>query len=186
MYNLKDYIVVLKNIVPDELCDAILAEYSNSSIWTPAGVGSEGKAEKKIRNCDTIEISQPFVIQNIKERVKIDAEMFKCASQCIEQYNLKFKHSLIEEDTGYELLRYNEGQFYHEHVDSFLAAPRLVSCSFHLNGDYEGGEFGFFDREMKIKANKGDVVMFPSTFMYPHEIMPVTEGTRYSIITWYR
>ena len=29
-------------------------------------------------------------------------------------------------------------------------------------------------------------VMFPSTFMYPHEVMPVTKGTRYSIITWFR
>ena len=186
MKNIKDYIVVLKNIVPDELCDAILAEYSNSSIWTPAGVGSEGKAEKKIRNCDTIEISQPFVIQNIKERVKIDAEMFKCAAKCIEEYNKRFDHAHVQEDTGYELLRYNKGEFYIQHVDTFLQAPRLVSCSFHLNGDYEGGEFGFFDREMKIKANKGDVVMFPSTFMYPHEILPVSKGTRYSIITWFR
>ena len=56
----------------------------------------------------------------------------------------------------------------------------------HLNDDYEGGEFAFFDRQLKYKLNKGDVLMFPSTFMYPHEVMPVTQGTRYSIITWFR
>lgn len=185
MYNLKDYIVVLKNIVPDELCNAILTEYSNSDDWESTAVG-DGKPNKKIRNCNTIQMSQPFVIQENKERARLDAEVFKCAAKCIAEYNKKFENSHVQEDTGYELLRYNKGEFYTQHVDSFLQAPRLVSCSFHLNDDYEGGEFGFFDREMKIKAGKGDVVMFPSTFMYPHEIMPVTEGTRYSIITWYR
>ena len=26
--------------------------------------------------------------------------------------------------------------------------------------------------------------MFPSSFMYPHEVMPVTKGTRYSLVVW--
>jgi predicted 2-oxoglutarate/Fe(II)-dependent dioxygenase YbiX len=63
--------------------------------------------------------------------------------------------------------------------------PRSVSCSFALNDDYEGGEFAFFDRELKYKLKKGSILLFPSSFMYPHEIMPVTKGTRYSIVTWF-
>ena len=182
--NIKDYIVVLRNIVSLDLCNAILKEYKNADEWQKAH--TVGGMLTEIRNCDTLEMSQPFVIQDNKERVRLDAEMFKCAAKCIENYNKKFKHSHVQEDTGYELLRYNKGEFYKEHVDTFLTAPRLVSCSFHLNDDYEGGEFGFFDKKLKIKANKGDVVMFPSTFMYPHQILPVTKGTRYSIITWFR
>jgi hypothetical protein len=27
--------------------------------------------------------------------------------------------------------------------------------------------------------------MFPSNFLYPHSVLPVTEGTRYSIVTWF-
>jgi hypothetical protein len=50
MKNIKDYIVVLKNIVPDELCDAILAEYSNSDDWIKAG--ATGDLDNKIRSCD--------------------------------------------------------------------------------------------------------------------------------------
>ncbi len=180
----EDYILVLHNIIPSDLCNAILKEYKNADEWQKAN--TEGGVQIKVRSCDTIQLSQPFIIQNNKERARLDTEMFKCAAECIEKYNKKFKHVHAQEDTGYELLRYNKGEFYTEHVDTFLTAPRLVSCSFHLNDDYKGGEFGFFDKEMKIKAGKGDVVMFPSTFMYPHEIMPVTEGTRYSIITWFR
>jgi len=185
MGELTKYIMVIKNIVPDKLCDAILAEYSNSNDWDATAVG-DGRPNKKIRNCDTIQMSQEFTIKDSKERARLDAEVFKCAAKCIEEYNKKFVHAHVQEDTGYELLRYNKGEFYTQHVDSFLQAPRLVSCSFHLNDDYEGGEFAFFDRELKYKLNKGDVLMFPSTFMYPHEVMPVTKGTRYSIITWFR
>jgi len=60
-----------------------------------------------------------------------------------------------------------------------------VSCSFALNDDFGGGEFAFFDRELIYNLKKGSVIMFPSNFMYPHEIMPVIKGTRYSIITWF-
>ena len=91
----------------------------------------------------------------------------------------------IEEDSGYELLRYKEGQFYTQHTDSFKARPRAVSCSFALNDDYEGGEWGFFGREITVKVPKGSALLFPANFMYPHEITPVTKGTRYSLITWF-
>jgi hypothetical protein len=48
MYNLKDYIVVLKNIVPDELCDAVLAEYSASDEWGETAVGMGSPIKKYV------------------------------------------------------------------------------------------------------------------------------------------
>lgn len=185
MNHLHDYIVILNNIIPHSLCDTILNEYANTNEWTSTAIG-DGKPNHKIRNCDTIQISQPFVIQNNNNRFKIDQDLFQVVAKCIAEYNQMFKHSKIQEDTGYELLRYKENGFYIQHVDSFLQAPRLVTASLYLNDDYKGGEFAFFDRQLKYKLNKGDVLMFPSTFMYPHEVMPVTQGTRYSIVTWFR
>ena len=35
-----------------------------------------------------------------------------------------------------------------------------------------------------IKLGKGSIVFFPSNFMYPHGIQPITKGTRYSIVSW--
>jgi len=181
---LDNYIKVIKNLIPNTLCDQILTEYANTNDWVDANTG--GGIQKNIRNCHTIGLSHNNIIKDSAIRKKIDDDLFNIASQCIEKYNSNHTHAQIAEDTGYELLRYREGEFYSQHVDTFLQAPRLVSCSMHLNDDYEGGEFAFFDRQLKYKLNKGDVLMFPSTFMYPHEVMPVTQGTRYSIITWFR
>lgn len=183
--NLSEYIVIIKNALTYPLCDAILQEFKNSDEWQDTVVGS-GNVAKNIRNCETIGISFPHVIEkNKKIRLKLDKYLFASASKCIQEYNIKFPRCRIVEDSGYELLKYPEGCFYIEHVDSFKAVPRSVSCSFILNNDFEGGEFAFFNRELKYKLEKGDAIMFPSNFMYPHEVMPVTKGTRYSIVTWF-
>ena len=52
-----------------------------------------------------------------------------------------------------------------------------------LNDDYKGGEFIMFD-DTEIKFDKGDVLVFPSLFLYPHKVEPVKSGTRYSYISW--
>jgi predicted 2-oxoglutarate/Fe(II)-dependent dioxygenase YbiX len=184
MKNINDYILVVPNIVPSELCDAVLTEYKNCADWKKAIVTSGENLN--IRNCQTIGISFSSIIEKSQEtRQKLDQELFTCAAKAIQQYNKQFTRCNIEQDSGYDLLKYEAGQFYTTHTDSFKDRPRAVSCSFALNDDYEGGEFAFFDRELVYNLKKGSCIMFPSNFMYPHEIMPVTSGTRYSIITWF-
>ena len=184
MNQLKNYIIVVPDVIPSELCDVVLAEYKNCNDWVNAVV--KNGENLNARNCQTIGISFSSIIEKNKEvRQKIDQELFTCAAKAIKEYNKQFTHCTIKEDSGYDLLKYEVGQFYTQHTDSFKDKPRAVSCSFVLNDDYEGGEFAFFDRELKYKLKKGSCIMFPSNFMYPHEIMPVTSGTRYSIITWF-
>jgi Rps23 Pro-64 3,4-dihydroxylase Tpa1-like proline 4-hydroxylase len=183
--SLDEYIFTLDSVVPEELCDTILEEYHDCTFWTPSSVGN-GNVDDQIRNCDIINITENIVLQkNFDVRKKLDEDFYVCASTAINEYRKLFPEVASEIDTGYNLLRYKEGQFYTQHTDSFKSQQRSVSCSFLLNDDYEGGEFAFFDREIIIRGGKGSIVMFPSNFMFPHEIMPVTSGTRYSIITWY-
>lgn len=184
MKELKDYILVVPKIVPLELCDALLAEYKDCDDWINAVI-SDGE-NLNVRNCQTIGLSFSNIIEKNKEaRQKLDQELFNSAANAIKEYKGLFSYCYIEQDYGYSLLKYSDNCFYKSHVDSALNTPRAVSCSFALNDDYEGGEFAFFNRELVYKLKKGSCIMFPSNFMYPHEIMPVTSGTRYSIVTWF-
>jgi predicted 2-oxoglutarate/Fe(II)-dependent dioxygenase YbiX len=36
----------------------------------------------------------------------------------------------------------------------------------------------------EIKFKQGDLIIFPSIFLYPHRVEPVTKGVRYSFISW--
>jgi len=182
---LSDYIVTIDDIIPDELCDVILSEYAGTDLWNNALTG--GGLDKQSRRCDVIGISEPEIIQqNYDFRTQIDGSIYECVANALTKYEEKFPYFEIEinEDSGYELLRYKTGDFYVQHTDSFKQQPRAISCTLCLNDDYDGGEFSFFDREIIIKPKKGSILMFPSNYMYPHEVMPVTNGTRYSIITW--
>jgi len=184
MNNISDYIMVVENAMTDALCDAVLEEYGPANDWVDTY--TKGGIRKDIRSCQCVYMSHQNVIQiNEKVRQKLDRYVFASAGYAFKKYNEKFKYAEITKDSGYEILRYNPGEFYTEHVDHFTEAPRSVSCSFALNDNYEGGEWSFFGGEKVIKVPKGAAVMFPSNFMYPHEILPVKHGTRYSIITWF-
>jgi predicted 2-oxoglutarate/Fe(II)-dependent dioxygenase YbiX len=35
-----------------------------------------------------------------------------------------------------------------------------------------------------IKPKTGRTIIWPSNFMYPHKVIPVTSGTRYTLVSW--
>jgi predicted 2-oxoglutarate/Fe(II)-dependent dioxygenase YbiX len=185
MNQLSDYIVVLKDVIPNDLIAAVHREYIASEDWITAT--TKGGLDPQTRNCSTIGMSFNSIIQkNPVLRTHIDSELHIATKKILAKYRGKFPDININQDTGYDLLQYEVGQFYTQHTDSFTEMPRALSCSIALNDDYEGGEFAFFNRELTYKIPKGSAILFPSNFMYPHEIMPVTNGTRYSIVTWFR
>ena len=52
-----------------------------------------------------------------------------------------------------------------------------------LNDDYEGGEFVFW-KDHSLKLKKGEVLCFPSNFMYQHRVNPVLSGVRDTFVCW--
>jgi predicted 2-oxoglutarate/Fe(II)-dependent dioxygenase YbiX len=188
MYNrLSSYISVIEDVVSLDFCDDIINLYEDSPLWKAATIIGD-RLDPTSRNVDTINISFADVNDTNYEEVRkqIDNDLFTCVQKAIQSYSEMMPHLVIQEDTGYELLRYKTGQFYKEHTDNFPGIPRIVSCSLVLNDDFEGGEFAFFGGTIRYAPKKGSALMFPSNFLYPHQIMPVTKGTRHSIITWFR
>lgn len=181
---LKDFIKVFDNALSPEFCDHLINEYEDEE-WTHTLTGSGH--DPNARNCSVIPIShQEFISRNPEVRQEIDQYLYEAVHAHLEKYASCFPDSDLEiqEDSGYELLKYNVGQFYVQHTDSFKTSPRALTVIISINDDYEGGEFCFFNRELSYKLKKGSILMFPSNFMYPHEIAKVTKGVRYSVITW--
>jgi predicted 2-oxoglutarate/Fe(II)-dependent dioxygenase YbiX len=184
MIKLEHFIQIEPNILSIDICDALLAEYSASQEWVSAK--TVGGLDLQTRNCDTIKMSMPDSIGiNQEKRLELDNKILKSLSWAAKSYFWKFPRSICNQDTGYELLRYKEGGFFKEHVDySPNTNQRQLSFSFALNDDYEGGEFQFFGNSQLYRVPKGSCIIFPSNFVFPHQIMPITSGTRYSIVTW--
>ena len=80
-------------------------------------------------------------------------------------------------------VKYGPKQHFAEHVDHGYSYNCTVSLVAYANDNYEGGELEFRLWNLKIKPQKGDLVIFPSNYMYPHRSLPVVEGTKYSLVT---
>lgn len=182
---IEDYIVLIHDALPAAFCGALLSEFGASDDWRATSVTS-GQVNLAVRNAQAITISNRSVIgRNPPVRQDLDHALFKYCGAVVLQYNRHFAHCRVTRDSGFELLRYQVGGFYREHADSDHTVSRVLACSFLLNDDYCGGEFAFFAGTKVVSMRRGDAIVFPANFMYPHQIMPVTSGTRYAVVTWF-
>jgi uncharacterized protein (TIGR02466 family) len=76
---------------------------------------------------------------------------------------------------------------HHDHIHTIFDGEKkgvpILSFLALLNNDFEGGDFLMFDGK-KLKLVAGDVIVFPSNFLYPHAVTTITKGTRYSCVSW--
>jgi predicted 2-oxoglutarate/Fe(II)-dependent dioxygenase YbiX len=86
----------------------------------------------------------------------------------------------------YNLLKYDSGEEYKGHYDGGTGTGRSISALVYLNDNYEGGDLEFVHFGIKIKPQKGMLVLFPSNFAYTHIAHPVTSGAKYALVTWIR
>ena len=163
-------IIIFPNVASFIICDEIVKTYKDAELWKESHFYSK---KQGIRTCNEIRIPASA----------LDTSIFNVVTECLAEYNKVFMTTATT-DEGYTLLRYKEGQCIGDHMDDTTGLGRVLSCSILLNDDFTGGEFSFWGGEKIISLTKGSVVMFPSNFMYPHKILPVENGTRYSIITW--
>lgn len=184
MKQLSDFIQVIEGAISedDRLC--VLDYLKKSNLWEAAAVIKDsGSIDRQWRNCDTINMS--LLKSQHSELESVDQIVFSAVTKAMQKYQQSVGVGVsISIDTGYQALRYREGGFYRLHIDHSTEFHRNVSCSLAINDDFEGGKWSFFDGEVKIHVPAGAAVLFPSNFCFPHQILPVTKGTRYSIVTW--
>ena len=172
--SLKDYIKVYRGMVPPQVCEYLVgvASQDYSARWEPIGVVDNSKG---VRVCDSIVLNAADHIDSTIQEYVFEAD---------NRYTGVFKDLKISEDKGYTLLRYLPGGKYEYHTDQHNLYNREITIIINLNDDYEGGDLGHCYDKFNTKLGIGDVCVFPSNFMFPHKIKPITSGTRYSIVTW--
>ena len=102
-----------------------------------------------------------------------------------------FKFDLTKLET-FQFTKYKEEEsgFYEKHTDPmmgpYLPENRKLSLVVQLSDpdEYEGGDLCLYTGKDPtiIQKKKGRVVFFPSYTL--HEVTPVTQGTRYTLVGW--
>ena len=104
---------------------------------------------------------------------------------CLEDYCSKYKIDGITPE-NWQLVRYGEGQQFVTHLDENYNMPRTVSLTMYLNDDYTGGEIEYVWFNLKYKPEAGDIVMFPSNYIFSHKVNTVLSGIRYAVVRFYK
>ena len=124
---------------------------------------------------------------------KIDEFIIQKLHSIILEYVQSFKFNWFNGWEGYSnlrFIRYYPGQTMQKHCDHIQnlfdgksKGVPILSIIGVLNDNYEGGELIMLE-DKKIDTKQGDLLIYPSNFLYPHEITPVTKGVRYSYVSW--
>lgn len=182
--DLTEYILITDPLLTREPLDEILAIMDGVEWRVP----DDSHRTTYFRTCTTFPISAAltggFLPPDRIDRAKrVDETLLAAAHTALRLYKTRWPVYTVA-DQGFDILRYETGQFIDVHVDD--QTPRALSMSIALNDDYTGGEFRFWKEESStFRVPMGSAIMFPPTFMFPHQILPVTSGTRYSMIAWF-
>lgn len=181
-------------------CD-LYKDYVNHLNKKPLLVGG-GRLQKDIRNVEGYTFSSTFLknafyLPKEEKKDMVSKILFYYninKSLTIPLLNYRVWFSSIDFDLTLlqvDFLKYGIDGKYEVHSDQGPdSRDRLLTVIINLNEEYEGAEFEFYNpsnqkeliRQEKLK--KGSVLMFPSNFLFPHSIKPITKGERYSLVCW--
>lgn len=182
--NKYDYVKVF-NDLPIDLCERVIM-HSAVSKWSRHSWSSYKQNHEQVNShqdgdCDVCHISLEDLYEETENIV------FKTLK---ERYESECGHTGVGRWSNIRLNRYRAGQGMKGHIDnihSIFDGKRkgvpIISVVGIIDDDFEGGEF-IFNNEYEIKLKQGDILFFPSNFLYQHKVEPVTSGERFSFVTW--
>jgi len=169
-------IIQLDGLISNDFCDEIIDSYKQFKL---DNLFVYDDVDKNVRNVLGYSLA-PSVDPFKKIKNEID--------RLIIYYRAKFPFIVTNNLCQVDLLKYQPGGKYEYHIDDYTYYSRSISIIINLNDEYEGGDLVFSDQKKletkRCKLKKGSIVFFPSNFMYPHKIEPITKGTRYSLVGW--
>ena len=184
---LRDLIHVERGIIPANLCEYLVEEIEKNE-WRPHtwynnvanSFGSEETMELDVQNItgEHQQLLTPFMIQA------------GAAYNAIYSFQCERTQQIMNKFSAIRFNRYAPGQImrqHHDHIHSLFDGNEkgipVLSFILNLNDDYEGAELFFWD-DYVVSLGKGDIIMFPSLFLFPHGVKEATKGKRYSAVSW--
>jgi predicted 2-oxoglutarate/Fe(II)-dependent dioxygenase YbiX len=183
---------IVRDFLDPETCRELIHEMRRSpaALAVTYGQGGQGSINERIRRVESLVPSRETV-EFVTHRLMDYGEKVG------EHFGIRL--SACEEP---QFLRYRVGDFFVAHQDGNTGLLRLdtdrsrrISISIFLNRQCEvpetdtycGGSLVFSDwragKEFRLTGESGTLIAFRSETT--HEVIPVTQGERYAIVSWY-
>ena len=183
-HELMHYAKLYRGVVSDEICAKTVSEMDTLEFKEHTFYNANTNEYKPRSGSQELSMSWG----NVSTKKTLNDIVDDTAFKYVQDLNMPW----FDKYQGYSHVRFNKYAenkkmaLHADHIHSMFDGERkgipILSVLGVLNNDYEGGEFYLVGE--KTELSKGDIIIFPSNFMYPHKVEPVTKGTRYSYISW--
>lgn len=200
--------LIISDFFDEALCNKITNEFKKKNDYIQAKIRKkdsinklEEKLDSKIRNTKLYKLTK-------KQEKTYNEKFLEHQNQIESFFNFPLTIS-----TEIQVLEYTEGDFYKAHSDDSnmlihngeligftpVAKNRklttvLFTSSYNedkTSNSFTGGELLFnflYDEnknQIKIKAKKGDMLIFLSNPYFTHEVLPIKSGYRLTLVQWH-
>ena len=182
---------VYRDAIPEADCsryiDSLEKSLSagNQYQWSGAKVTNSSDIDSYARNAQDFKVSS----NNLGPRTSDNAalydlheEIFQRLRMCVDDYGAYWGVG-IRAYEAFNFVKYEgAGTQFRIHADHGPTYVATISAVIYLNDDYEGGELWFPRFGVDLKPKRGDIAIFPSTFIYEHASREMIDGTKYAVV----
>jgi len=186
-HKISDLKYKINNLVPKNICQKIIEIFEKYPELNGQESSYKYKTKKhEVDNFSCLNLSRIenpnedilYVLNEAKKYINIMITNYVLQIKC-KKISPTFSNFLINKTNNIRILKYEVGQSIKDHTD--VGGTNRASCTLNLNENYKGGEFRFFDGQIKESFKTGDAMIFPAEPIWIHGTEPITEGIRYSI-----
>jgi hypothetical protein len=193
-YEIKDFIGVFHNAIPDELCDHLVEQFDKAAdLGMVCGRKNElgGESGYKVFKDDSTVFSYDMPLDtatNLNTVNVFQQYLQDCYLAYAEEYSASIGKTNQHSSYMYRVQKTEIGQGYHVwhfEASSRETSERLLAWTAYLNDVEEGGETEFLYQHKRIKPEKGTVCIFPASFTHTHRGNPPLSNTKYIVTGWF-
>ena len=187
--NMSDHILYLPSFIDKDICMSVMNSLDNLERDDSAPY-TDG-----LLNDDADTYFDPDIkfIDKVRDRIFIDG--LKEYASKVRTFNWSYYNTKSFHCSEMIIRRYNEGSEFKYHHDDiiaeifphwFLRRQNILTRNLYFSDakDYEGGDLKFTCSDKKYHTSMGDIIIFPSNWMFYHEVQKITQGKRYSGTVW--
>ena len=186
LQSFSDLIYENNNALKPKVCEDIIQRFRHDDRKAP-GITTSGKVMPELKK------SMDLAISDLDEWEDIDRTLFQSLTENHEEYAKRILEIIGKplwsseiKDTGYNIKRYRQNDYYNWHVDcqTYIEGwTRTIAGIWYLNEVEEGGETEFAFGH-KVVPETGKLILFPATWNFPHRGLSPIKGNKYIITSF--
>ena len=191
--NMHRQIMILPGFLSRRDCES-LVKYGKANVGETQGVFDPSKSTAKAMEFEVDVQTRNAQIVNSND--DISATLKRILTSAVKGAIEPFYSKRVYSAEPIAFLRYGVGGFYKLHCDGEALwrsgdqlewrrnTNRDISLVIFLNQDFFGGLLVFPEQGIAVPPAAGTLVAFPSSHHFMHGVTPVTEGERFSLVSW--